>query len=470
MKKGRSTRLCALLSVALAWALVSFAPPARAADADGTPAPTNAVVRQIIIITHRVNPSVIRKELAFREGEPFSAAAADKSRQNLHRLGLLKELEIDPQWDPALDGYKVTVRADDGWFLLPMPMIGSRGGESFAALMLVERNYFRRGEGLMAFASRSDVGSMAMTAFFMPRWSLMAGGQRLSSDKYQYADGAFNAKQFEDDPKGEEAGDFGVISNRYAEDMDKLYVFGSGRVSPRLQASAGFSHSAVSYHDPEYLAPDDTGDYNAWTLSLTMGPEGRGDPAMQMGALGAFGRTFGLGMAGVKEGLKPLPSIESSHRAQIALEGAETWLGSESSYTKGIAGVNQATIFRDRSVLSLNVKVAGGQDLPPSQKVSTSQRGLLTGVYAREYRGDSLAASSASYSHPFFRNILGMLNAEAFGDYAVCWDGDRNWQKEGAGFNLVYRFWRFPLPFGGGATYSFDDSNWQFSFAVGGMF
>jgi len=42
--------------------------------------------------------------------------------------------------------------------------------------------------------------------------------------------------------------------------------------------------------------------------------------------------------------------------------------------------------------------------------------------------------------------------------------------KQGVCFNVVYRFWRFPLPMGGGLTYSLDDDNWQVSFAIGGMF
>jgi hypothetical protein len=93
---------------------------------------------------------------------------------------------------------------------------------------------------------------------------------------------------------------------------------------------------------------------------------------------------------------------------------------------------------------------------------------MLYGAYAREYRGDRIAAATASYMRPFFRNMLGLLTAEVFADSARCWSRGDARDKQGVGFGAVYRFWRFPLPFGGSAAYSLDDRNWQFMFAVGG--
>ena len=428
------------------------------------------VIKKIDIVVKRTDPNVIRKELAFKEGEELTAGKVEETKKNLHELGLLKSLEIEPQWDKTLDGYKVTVKADDGWFLLPMPMIGSRGGETFTALMLMERNYFRQSEGIMTFASHSEESSSVMASLFLPRAFALGGFQGAELEEYQYADGGYNSKQFNDALTSEKPEDFGAITNRYTKDLDKVYVAAGGQVAPWLRITAGLNHSTVAYRDVLLTEPDDAGDINSWTLLLSLGKKGRLDPAAQGGSFGAFGRVFGLGMAGVKDGLRPLPAIETTQNLELGIERGEDWLASDESFTKSMLTASQRTLFRDRSLWSVALKGGAGDDLPPSQELSTGQRGLLTGVYAREFRGDKLAAATAVYSRPAFRNMVGTLNTEVFADYAICWDDDQEGEKEGVGFNLAYRFWRFPLPIGAGMTYSFDDNNWQVSFAMGGMF
>ena len=458
-----TTKRFLILPAALAVAFSLYA-------AEETTPQFRGVVRRIDIAVKRVAPSVVREELVFQEGDELTAEKMDESRKNLHRLGLLKSLEMDAKWDQALNGYRVTVAADDGWFLLPMPMFGSRGGESFAALMLMERNYFRRAEGIMLFGSRSQGRDSAMASYSLPHLNILGGVFRSKVDEYQYADGGYNSKQFEDDLEREDPGDFGTYTNHYVKETSKEYFMLGGRASSWLRVSGGLAFSSVTYRDAEVSDPGDAGDMNAWVLSLDLGKEGRGDPATQGGFVGAFGRMFGLGMAGVKDSLSPLPKSETVRSLHLSLEKGETWLGSDAAYAKIMLTAGQATLFRDRSMLTLSLKDGWGDDLPPSQQWSTGQRGILTGVYAREYRGDSIAAASAVFTQPFFRNAIGTLNTEVFGDYAACRADGEQREKEGVGFNLVYRFWRVPLPFGGGATYSFDDRNWQISFAVGGMF
>jgi outer membrane protein assembly factor BamA len=449
----------------LAWLVLAL--PLRAE----TNAPLRpGAVREIAIVVRRVDPDVIRRELAFKEGDELTEDKIEESRKNLHRLGLLKTLDVETTWDNARGGYKVTVKADDGWFILPMPMVGSRGGESFAGLMLMERNFFRRSEGLMLFGSFSEGRTSAMASLFLPHFFLMGGLDNSLLDQYEYADGGYNSKQFDGDSEREEPEDFGTITNQYKRDIKKVNVFGGGRIVPWLRTTVGLSHSEVEYDEVQSSDPGDTGDINAWTLSLNVGREGRGDAGSQGGFFGSFGRIFGLGMAGVKDSLRPLPKNETTRNLLGSVERGEDWLGSDFEYTKGMLSASQVTMFRNRSMLSLSVKGGMGDDLPASQQLSTSQRGLLAGVYAREYRGDSIAAGSAVFTRPFFRSIVGVLNAEVFGDYAVCWAEGGEWKKEGIGINVAYRFWRFPLPLGSGITYSFDDDNWQYSWAMGGMF
>lgn len=460
------TRSLGIVGVSLAVSILAF----RLCAAEETPPLRTGVIRKIDIVVKRADPSVIRKELTFKEGEDLTVGKVEESKKNLHELGLLKSLEIESEWDKALDGYKVTVKANDGWFLLPMPMFGSRGGETYTALMLMERNYFRQSEGIMTFVSHSEGRSSAMASLFMPHMFAMGGFQGTELEEYQYADGGYNSKQFDGAMTSEEPEDFGVITNRYTKGVDKVYVAAGGQVASWLRATVGINHSSVGYSDALLTEPNDAGDINSWTLLLTLGKKGRLDPAAQGGSFGAFGRVFGLGMAGVKDGLKPLPAIETARNLELGIERGEDWLASDADFTKSMLTASQATLFRDRSLWFVALKGGAGDDLPPSQKLSTGQRGLLTGVYAREFRGDTLAAATTVYSRPFFRNMVGTLNAEIFADYAICRAGDQEGEKEGVGLNLAYRFWRFPLPIGAGTTYSFDDNNWQVSFAMGGTF
>ena len=430
---------------------------------------TTGVVRRIEIVSKRVLPAVIRKELAFKEGETLTPAAVEESKKNLHRLGLLKNLDIQADWDAGLNGYKVTVKAEDGWFLMPMPMFGSRGGEAFAGLMVMEKNLLRVSEGVMLFGSYSEGRASGMAGLFLPHLYLFGGDQESSLDEYQYADGGYNAKQFDSSLSNDQPEDFGAVTNRYHKDLSRAYALVGGKPWPWIRPSVGFVHSGVEYQDAQTSDPGDAGEYNAWTLSVDLGREGRADPARQ-GGMVAMGRIFGLGMAGVKDSLKPLPAAENTESLTVNLERGEEFLGSDAGYTKVLASASHGTLFRSRTAVALAFMGGWGDDLPPSQQFSTSQRGLLTGVYAREYRGDRVAAATASCTQPFLSNMLGQLNAEVFADGAWCWLDDQEWSKQGVGLNLVYRFWRVPLPFGGGVTYSFDDSNVEFAFAVGGMF
>jgi len=111
-----------------------------------------------------------------------------------------------------------------------------------------------------------------------------------------------------------------------------------------------------------------------------------------------------------------------------------------------------------------------GDDLPESQRFATNRMNGLKGVYAREYRGDSIAVATAEYSYPLLRNNVGGLIGKGFLDLAICRQDNKQWERQGVGMEVAYKFWRFPLPLGIGITYSFDDRNLQYTLAMGGMF
>lgn len=175
-------------------------------------------------------------------------------------------------------------------------------------------------------------------------------------------------------------------------------------------------------------------------------------------------------MADVKENFKPLRKKTISYGFQSSLETAGKAFGSDADFSKiSIAG-SRTVNYTDRSRLTFSLKSGYGFNVPSSQLFVTDRNAGLQGVYAREYRGDRIVTANASFRRPFLVNKLGQLRGEIFGEYADCFFDGKDGKKEGAGCNLAFQFWRFPLPLGLGYTYSFDDKDWQASMSFGGMF
>lgn len=429
------------------------------------------VVHEISIETKRTDPGVIRGELTFVEGDMLTPEAVRLSRENLYRLGLFRELALEPEWDEARQQYRVKILADDGWFFLPWPMFGARGGEPFGGVMLLQRNYFRRSEGMMLFGLWSENSMRYMVGVYGPRHSLMGGYADQTWTEYVYTDGAVNRKQFSDEGRGEQAEDFGTVAGSYEKAERDGYLLWGWRASPHWRFSARLSRSEIRYAEQDGVPGRlDSGWISGWTASAAYGRSSAGDREAQGGMFGAFGRIFGLGMAGVRNRLLRRSEREHSSRVQISMERGEPLLASDYDYTRLQVAGEQAVLFRDWGRLAWRTMAGYGINLPESRRLATGDRGLLAGTYAREYRGDAIAATTLSYSRPFFSSRLGAFQAEVFFDAAWC-DGASGWaDTAGAGLQLAYSFWRFPLPLGGGYTYSFEDENWQFSVAIGGMF
>ena len=162
-----------------------------------TEPPSGGIIRKIEIKGNRVRESVIRKELTFTEGDRISEEAIEKSKENLYKLGLFKTLEIEQVWDETLDGVKVTVNANDGWHVLPWPMLGSRGGNTFAALMVTEKNLLKWGEGITLWGMSDQESWSAIGSVYLPNIYMIGGIMQTDRTEYLYADGAYNTKDFD---------------------------------------------------------------------------------------------------------------------------------------------------------------------------------------------------------------------------------------------------------------------------------
>jgi outer membrane protein assembly factor BamA len=421
-------------------------------------------VTAIEITGNRVYDSIIRRNLAFSEGDILDERKIEKSLAKLYALGLFKSLDITPERDSVSGGTKVVVSAVDGWYIFPLPMFGSRGGERYVAGMLLEQNYFRGAERIMLFGNYGDKVSLNAVSIMLPALTIRAALERRSYTEYGYADGGYTAQPIPDDKIGELTR-YGQVANSYDREATALRLSAALPLSEKIQGTFAANMSELQYSPVSGSAPVDKGKVNTLMLSVAYGhPDVTGD------ILSGFSRIFGLGMADMKEKLKPLARAYTEHGLQTGLETSAAVFGSESEFCKLTVAASRMTLYRDRSTLLFSLKGGYGVNVPFGQLFATSRRDGLIGVYAREYRGDRLLSAGSSYRHPFLRNGLGQLYGELFAEYAAAFLDSNRYDREGAGLRMTYAFWRFPLPLGFGYTYSFDDNDWQASIAFGGMF
>jgi outer membrane protein assembly factor BamA len=434
-----------------------------------SPAIWNGIIRKIVIQGNRVQERVIRKELTFKEGDRLTEEAIKTLKENLLKLGIFKKLEIEPVWDDALDGIKITITAQDGWYLLPWPLLGSRGGNLFAALMITEKNLLKWGEGISFWGFYDQENWSIMSSFYLPKIYMVGGVMETDRLEYLYADGAYNSKKFDSRWSWEKAEDFGQIADSYGKN-NRWFFAGAGIPPLRdWKLYLGFNSTKVRYRDRQQSPEKDSGQFNSMVCSIGYGKAVRMLGGYDSGA-GGIGRIFGLGLAGLEESLKPISKKETNWGGLLTIERGDDLLGSEVDFTKVTGQVKYNVLFRDRSLLEIALNGGIGVDLPESKRFATNRLNGLKGFYAREYRGESLTVLTAEYSHPLFRNEVGGLIGKGFLDLALCRQDRKEWGRQGLGLEVSYRFWRFPLPLGLGVTYSFDDRNWQYSAAMGGFF
>jgi hypothetical protein len=425
-------------------------------------------IDRISIETDRVHPAVLRRELTFREGDLLTNEALEESRLNLYRLNLLKSLTIEtaPDGPAERDGIHVLVKAQDGWFAMPWPMFGSRGGTRYAMLTLMQFNFFREAESLVLTGILQDDEWSGLCAFSTPRYAMMAGRFESERTEYVYADGAFSAMDFEASLSRNDAEDFGETTEAYRKRSARSQIVASFPLYGDWNLALGGKAERAHYAAVAEGSALDAEDHLSLSVALGWGDE----PTPYSGFIGMFGRLFGLGMAGVQDASQPLLRARTTRSARLEMEGAHSLWGSNESFVKAEIRVRQQTLFRNRNRLSLSLGAAAGGSLPPGQMLTTSRAPGLQGVYAREYRGDRLASGSAAWTRGLLRSRLGGATAHVFGEYAVAWEHGRPRSKQGLGGRLIYQFWRFPFPLGAGYTYSLDDRNGQVSLALGGMF
>lgn len=422
------------------------------------------VVTKIVIEGNRAHEWLIRENLAFKEGDAVNDEKIAESKANLYALGLFKTLEITRVKDSSSGGTEIIVDARDGWYMLPIAMAGSRGQQGFFTGGLLEQNVFKDGERAVAFGNFQDSQQRYALGAEVNKFAFSATLDRLSYTEYQYQNGSYSSPIMSG-ASVSALQQYGQFANYYNRDESVLRLAAAAPLAKKLRGIAAINLCAVQYSAGLNSIPSDGGRIHVLSLALQYGKM-----RSVSNIAASVGRIFGLGMADLKENLKPLPATTIDYFSQTTLETSAKAIGSGQEFGKVSFSGSRTVNYTDRSSFEMYVKGGYGVNVPFSQTFVTDRSDGLEGVYAREFRGDKIAAANVSYRRPFFKSSRGQFIGEAFGELADCFFDSQQGLKEGAGFNIAYQFWRFPMPLGLGYTYSFDDNDWKASASLGFIF
>ena len=190
------------LAAAGAWAQAPALPPFAALEAAGArvgeisivtqnvfdaqdPAEDNALFRLANRVHVPTRPSVIRRALLFRSGEPVSARLVEETERVLRAARYLHDVRIRPvAWrDGVVD---IEVRTRDAWSLDPGISAGRSGGASSSGIHVSEENLLGTGVSLGVARSRNVDRTSNEIRFASERafgsWTAIAASTARSDD------------------------------------------------------------------------------------------------------------------------------------------------------------------------------------------------------------------------------------------------------------------------------------------------
>ena len=439
--------------------------PLSGATAQDTPPAEGEIIRSLTIKTKRVETSAVLDKLPLHEGGRWSAAAQRDTLDILHSMRIFRTVSLSSRHDEKLDGAVVDITADDGWFVLPLPFLSGGSGRKEEGITLMESNGLRGGEAFYGAFISGENGQAAGMGMSWGKWSLSLSGSHLQYDETSYADGAFLAGKLAGSPSN--LPDYTVpVSAAYKTLADTVDTKAVYRPDAHYSYALGFESRAQGYKALTGPTPTDGGRQNV--LSAQM----RYHSAVGSGAniASSFGVMFGLGLSDREEKLLPLPAVKYEWDADGGIAAAGGFTGSDYDFSTVSAGVLLSAETKNRHLALLRVRAAKGFGLPFAQLIATGRELGLSGSYARDFRGDSGAGASSSFTYFLRRSRLGLLAVAPFAEYARIWSGGLPYGRAGAGLNFYYRFWRFPLPLGFGWTHSFSDNSNTASMSAGFSF
>ena len=430
---------------------------AQAEDIEGK------VITAVNIKSNRTSTDEIAaRVLELQKGGIWTATAEAKVKKRLHEMGIFRKLEIKSHYDEVSHGVVVDISADDGWYFIPLPLFTSGATGNGFSLMLMEGNALHRAEtlflrGTIATNTRSGTAAVAKGD-----WVFAAEVTSANYTENHYSDGGYNTLGASPD-----TGKVGQPVNSYSRSSEQEHVSVSKKLDDNNKIGLSFGMEKVVIKDGMVPVSDEPGRHNMLGMNYAYTYEGNGGISQQGGSMGAL---LGLGLSDLDERLQVRKNIGNLQVFEVKGIRAASFVGSEYAYSVLQAVWRGVWEFREHDKLAFRIAGAKGWSLPFTQMIPTGPMVSLRGQYRREWRGDSGIGGTASFSHYLSRGKKGILALEPFAESAWVWDGDSRYEQSGAGINLYYQFWRFPLPLGLGYTWSFADKDWVISMAAGFSF
>jgi len=421
------------------------------------------IITAINITSKRTSPDEISaRVLELKKGGVWTAQAEDKVKKRLHEMGMFRKLEIRSHLDKSSHGVVVDITADDGWYFVPLPLVTSGGNGNGFSLMLIEGNILHRAETLFLRGTIATDTRSVTAAIAKGDWVTAFEG---ASDKYtenQYADGAYNTLGASPD-----AAKVGQPANWYTRGSEQEKISVSKKLNDNHKLGVSFSMAKFVIKDGLTPIPDEPGRHNVLGINYAYTYEGNGGISQQGGSMGVL---FGLGLSDLDERVDSRKNIGNLQVLELKGIRAGNFVNSEYDYSILQAAWRGVWEFRKHDKLAFRISGTKGWTLPFTQLIPTGPNVGLRGQYRREWRGDMGIGGTASFSCFLSRSKRGILAVEPFAESVWVWNGDSRYNQSGAGMNLYYQFWRFPLPLGLGYTWSFADKDWVISMAAGFSF
>ena len=384
------------------------------------------IIQSINISGNRVKESIIRENLGFKEGDSWNDSLIEKAKRNLFELKIFKELSITAEPSVSTSTVSVNIKAVDGWFFMPLPMILSRNGEQMFMLMFLGQNIFRKAEKLALITIYNEGNLSAMLNSSFNNYTLNLVERNTSVTEYIYEDSGLALMSYGDVPE-----DFEKYTVDYKIKVSEQMFVAGKIMANRIKISAGMKSAKVSYErGSSGVVPQDSGMMNSVVLSLNK------EERETIKDSDGMGRMFGLGMAEVKEFIRTGKKEPSAFLWNVGMENSGKIISSDYPYIKTTVSLSQKKVFNWGNSLMASTRFTAGASLPLSQMPTTSQRDGLRGYYAREFRGDSTVNSYLSYKHPIHMTMTGYFSIESYCYWGVCFLNDRRYDRTGIGVNL----------------------------------
>lgn len=410
-------------------------------------------VGSVTATTTRMSPGTLTQRFLLKPGDTFSATRYEKAQDDLHKLRVFKKLDFTQT--PQNGHVNIHIDAQDGYYIFPMAFY-TGGSKSAGGGSVVAGNLFKQGEQIFLFGGGSKDGVTARGGLHLGNHFITAAYTQLHFDQNFYTDDWQNVYRVFSTTDDKDHADELLRSLRGRQDkISLLYNYRFSRTG-RVFVAPTYNH--VRYADNQL----DSGNHHALTVGLNFSDDIR--PGMNMGALSGYGLTD------KQKSLQDLPRARTGYTVSAAYEGGGRWSGSDYAISKAALEGAWLLELPARHVLMVQAKAQEAFEAHFTDQVTSLDVLSDAGKYDRQRRGKRAAGVGISFAYYLLRNQTGLLSLAPFYELAYTDVGNRYRPHSGAGANLFYRLWRFPLPFGLNYTHNLQDGSHQFGFVIGGAF